>query len=191
MPIPRLPFLYLRHGETEWNREGRNQGHTDVPLNGTGISQAEAAGQLLRSAGIAIGAVVASPLSRARNTAEIVVAAAGIAAPVLLDADLMECRFGVEEGRIRGGWYGDWLAGRATPEGAESFAELTARALRGLGAALARPGPVLVVAHGTLWRAARAGLGLPFDTPLPNAVPVAVVPPGGAGGGWRIEAVAA
>lgn len=185
MPLPRRSFLYLRHGETDWNIAGRNQGRTDIALNARGVEQAHAAARAL--AGVSISTIIASPLARCRHTAEIV--AQAVRAPLMFHDDLMEASFGVEEGRIRGqgGWYKAWVAGEATPEGAESFAELKARALRGLAAAIGQPGPVLVVAHGTLWRAARAALGLPFDTPLPNAVPLSVSPEPPPSTGWLIE----
>ena len=63
-------FWFLRHGETDWNARGVSQGNVDVPLNATGMAQAHAAAALLRHRGIA--ALVASPLSRTRVTAEIV-----------------------------------------------------------------------------------------------------------------------
>ena len=42
--LARVPFWFLRHGETDWNRQGRFQGRTDVPLNDDGVAQAERAG---------------------------------------------------------------------------------------------------------------------------------------------------
>ena len=63
--IPPAPFFFLRHGETDWNRERRLQGNIDVPLNATGLAQAEAAAKRLVGAGVAT--IVASPLARARR----------------------------------------------------------------------------------------------------------------------------
>lgn len=63
--------LYLiRHGETDWNRLMRFQGREDIPLNETGISQAEACGRALAGAGVQ--AVFTSPLVRTRRTGEII-----------------------------------------------------------------------------------------------------------------------
>ena len=70
-------FFFVRHGETEWNREGRLQGQMDVSLNGRGRDQAAAAGRILRhlSAERNLAAVdldyVASPLRRTRATMEL------------------------------------------------------------------------------------------------------------------------
>jgi len=65
----RILFLF-RHGETDWNREGRLQGHTDTPLNANGLAQAEALADSLRPH--RLDAVVSSDLTRARTTAQIV-----------------------------------------------------------------------------------------------------------------------
>ena len=43
MPIPKRDFYFLRHGQTDWNAEGRFQGHSDIPLNALGLSQAREA----------------------------------------------------------------------------------------------------------------------------------------------------
>ncbi|MFN3449471.1 MAG: histidine phosphatase family protein [Roseococcus sp.] len=172
---PRLnpvPFWFLRHGETDWNARGLSQGTTDIPLNATGHAQARRAARTL--AGVEIAAIVASPLMRARVTAEIV--AETLRLPVRLDPELREVEFGVQEGQPMGEWYDDWIAGGFTPEGAESFAALRARAVRAINRATALPGPVLVVAHGALWRAFRQAAGLPANVRTPNALPLRAEP---------------
>ena len=70
LAIAQVPFWYLRHGETDWNRQGLSQGSIDIPLNELGLAQAREAAVRLRNRGIT--SIVASPLSRARVTAEIV-----------------------------------------------------------------------------------------------------------------------
>jgi len=88
--------LYLvRHGETEWNRQRRIQGLTDIPLNETGRSQARATGMLLSRR--RWGGIYASPLSRARETASIIAAEVGLAEPTLVEA-LVERNYGQAEG---------------------------------------------------------------------------------------------
>jgi probable phosphoglycerate mutase len=94
--LPPRSFFFLRHGETDWNREGRFQGATDVPLNAAGLAQAQAAAE--RLAGQPVTALVASPLVRARKTAEIV--AARLGCPVHIDSGLAERSFGRFEGRV-------------------------------------------------------------------------------------------
>lgn len=172
--IPAAPFFFLRHGETDWNREHRLQGNTDVPLNATGIAQAEAAAACL--AGLGIASIVASPLIRARRTAEIAAAAIGL--PVSFDPDLVECRLGVREGTPRGDFLERWHAGLEAPEGGETFAEFCARVDEGLIRALAYPAPVLVVAHGGIFAALRRLLGLAPSVQIGNAVPVRLEPVG-------------
>ena len=92
---PSRSFLCIRHGVTDWNRQGRFQGLTDIPLNDEGIAQAQAAVRRLRD--IRLDYVVSSPLIRAVKTAEIIAAASG--KPVAIDAGLIECDFGSFEGR--------------------------------------------------------------------------------------------
>lgn len=91
----RLLFVF-RHGETDWNREGRLQGSTDVPLNATGRAQAEALAQKLVSE--RIECVLSSDLLRARTTAAIVAESCGV--PVFRDAGLRETRVGAAEGLL-------------------------------------------------------------------------------------------
>jgi broad specificity phosphatase PhoE len=70
--LPRS-FYFVRHGETDWNKEGRIQGHTDIPLNATGRQQAEHAAPVFLRRPIDI--IVTSNLSRAYETASIINAA--------------------------------------------------------------------------------------------------------------------
>ena len=172
--IPRRSFLYLRHGETDWNAAGLAQGRTDIALNATGRGQADAAARALASCGCAIDRIVSSPLSRAHETASIVGRRLGLDDPVL-DPDLVEVSFGAEEGKAMGSWYEDWLAGTTTPENGESFAALEARGARALSRHLDRDGLVLFVAHGALFRAIRAALGLPIHVRLANGAPMRCV----------------
>lgn len=95
LPAPPRSFICLRHGATDWNRQGLFQGRTDNPLNDTGIAQAhEAAAKL---AAIELAHVVSSPLRRAVQTAEIIATVA--ARSVTLDHDLIELDFGSFEGQ--------------------------------------------------------------------------------------------
>lgn len=92
---PARSFICLRHGATDWNRQGRFQGRTDNPLNDDGIAQAHAAAERLQQ--IALGQIVSSPLLRALKTAEIIAAAA--AKTVTVDRRLIELDFGTFEGK--------------------------------------------------------------------------------------------
>jgi broad specificity phosphatase PhoE len=94
LATPSRSFLCLRHGVTDWNAQGRFQGRTDNPLNDDGILQARAAADRLRK--LSFDHVVASPLIRARQTAEIIAAAAG--RPLDVDDGIIECDFGSLEG---------------------------------------------------------------------------------------------
>jgi probable phosphoglycerate mutase len=187
--LPAIGFWFLRHGETDWNAKGLSQGAADVPLNANGEAQARRAAELLAGTGIAN--IVASPLSRARRTAETVAAALGL--PITFDPELREVAFAGREGQPLGSWFDEWVAGTATPTGAESFAELASRAKRAVGRALALPSPVLIVSHGALFRALRAVMGLPVSVRTPNAVPIFCDPPPPAtpDGPWSLRAAGA
>ena len=164
--LTHIAFWYLRHGETAWNAKNLSQGNVEVPLNATGIAQAHKAGEGL--AGQGIGSIVASTLGRARETAQIV--ADRLALTFTTDPDLREAAFGIHEGTDMGGWFDEWVAGQYTPPGGESFADLRVRAMRAVNRALDLPGPVLIVAHGALFRAVRAEMGLSPGVRTANGV---------------------
>lgn len=92
-----MRILLARHGETAWNAEGRYQGQADIPLSPLGEAQARALGKRLRD--LPIARAVASPLSRARLTAELALgeARAGV---LQVDPGLMEIAHGTWEGLL-------------------------------------------------------------------------------------------
>ena len=161
-------FWFLRHGETDWNARNLSQGAVDIPLNAVGQAQAVTAAALLRGRGI--HSIVSSPLSRAEDTAR--VAAEAIGRPYTLDDELRECSFGVQDGQPMGPWMDEWVTGGFTPEGAENFLDLRARATRAVNRALLLESPVLIVAHGALFRAIRAEMNLVPNIRTPNATPM-------------------
>jgi probable phosphoglycerate mutase len=180
--IPKA-FWFLRHGETDWNAQNLSQGNIDIPLNANGIAQAKSAAIMLRGKGIK--SIVASPLSRARITAEM--AAAEIGLPVEIDPELHECSYGVMEAKPMTEWFSEWVEGKATPEGAESFADLTVRTAAAVNRCLQRPAPVLIVAHGAVFRAVRGMMGHEPNVRTRNAVPVWCEPSTTPNTPWRVE----
>jgi probable phosphoglycerate mutase len=130
-----MNLLLVRHGETAWNREGRYQGRTDIPLSETGRAQVAALGKRLAS--IPIQLAFASPLSRARHTAEAILA--GRSTPLQLDPGLMEISHGEWEGKLASDveishaeMFGVWRSrpGRSSPAGpgAETLGDVETRA---------------------------------------------------------------
>ncbi|MCS6855647.1 MAG: histidine phosphatase family protein [Elioraea sp.] len=186
MALTRTRFIFLRHGETEWNARGLSQGNVDVPLNERGWKQARAAAAALRGQGIAT--IVHSPLSRARDTAAVI--AEALQLPLHEDPDLREAAFGVQEGQPNGAWFAHWIMGSFTPVGGESFSVLSARAVAAINRALARKPLVLVVGHGAFFRAIRAAMGLAIDVKTPNAEPLLAEPAEGEREAWRLTPLA-
>jgi broad specificity phosphatase PhoE len=162
-------ILLVRHGETEWNRLHRWQGHADTPLNDTGRAQAR---QLARTlAGQRVDAVYSSDLSRASETAAVVAAELGL--PVHVDPDLREIDVGGREGLTREEVEERFPDGAWDGETREQHAERVLRALHRI-AERHPDGRVVVVGHGgTLRRAQEAALIEP-DGPIGNCATWAV-----------------
>lgn len=180
-----MPLLYyIRHGETDWNAEGRVQGARDIPLNLKGIGQASAAGAILRDVLKKAGRMpadfdyVSSPLGRARHTMDLLRTALGLPSEgYRLDHSLREIAYGDWEGmtfaemerhspahyalRLKDRW------GHAPPSG-ESYAQVGDRLAAWYGALQV---DTIAVAHGGTMRALMTFLGhldpqMASDTPI-------------------------
>lgn len=154
-------ILLARHGETDWNREGRFQGHADPPLNRTGRAQAVDLSVALMTEQVA--GVYSSPLRRALETAEVVAASHGLE-PVPVD-DLREVDVGSWSGLTRAeveerfpAQFARWLDYGQGWEDGETYEEMGRRAVDALlRLAAAHDGErVLAVTHGGPIRAAFA-----------------------------------
>lgn len=186
--IPRRPFYFLRHGETDWNREGRYQGISDVPLNETGLAQARAAAAQLTSA--RIDRIVASPLIRALKTAAIV--AEACRSPIYVESGLVERAFGSFEGlsvaktKQAHGLALDQNSRSIMPADADSWDEIMQRVPPVITRWLsAHPGETLLfVAHGGVFDAVHANLiGPRTGSESLHASPYLAEP---AAAGWRL-----
>jgi probable phosphoglycerate mutase len=154
-------ILLARHGETDWNREGRFQGHADPPLNA--IGRAQAARLSKRLDGAALAAVYSSPLKRALETAGVVASAHGLE-PVALDA-LREVDVGSWQGLTRAEVESRfpegltrWLDYEQGWEDGESYEQMGERVIPALLELAAAHGgeQILAVTHGGPIRAAFA-----------------------------------
>jgi len=185
VPTASTAEIYLlRHGETEWNATRRFQGKLDSPLTERGVEQAEACGRKLAAVVGKVDAMVASPLGRARQTAEIV-HALGVYPAIRWDDRLAEVSLGCWDGLtdvdIDAGWPGsrdgttryDWYF--RAPDG-ERHDMAVARARDWLGGI---EGTVVAISHGLLGRIIRgAYLGLADEEALSLPVPQDVI--------WRL-----
>jgi probable phosphoglycerate mutase len=164
---PKLPPLFvLRHGETEWNRDGRMQGHLDSALTPLGREQAARQGAILSRILPDGSQAVSSDSGRSVETARI--ALSGLGLSVALDPRLREVALGEWQGltlaEIEAGW-APLVAGRDPMEwkfdapGGETLGALAARA-RAILADVS--GPTVIVTHGLTSRVLRClALGRP------------------------------
>jgi probable phosphoglycerate mutase len=151
MPEVERQVWLVRHGDTEWSREGRHTGLTDVPLTDRGRADATALG--MRLAGHEFALVLTSPRSRATETARL----AGFGEVAVIDPDLGEWDYGQLEGRRSAEiatefpgwtiWDGPWPGG-------ETIQQVGARADRVVARCLAADvrGDALLFGHGHLLR---------------------------------------
>jgi broad specificity phosphatase PhoE len=184
---PRYPRLYLvRHGETEWNAQGKLLSRTDEPLNDAGVRQASGLAQHL--AHIRWTAVFSSPMVRARRTTELLLAGSRFPGEIVVDEKLVEMDFGPYEGWTDAQLLADEVAVARRRDGAdipgvESSASVEARARSFMEQVSSLGGSILVVGHGRMLRIliATVVLGVPAGVAhamrLRNCQP-AIVEPG-------------
>ena len=175
------PIYFLRHGQTDWNAQGRLQGRLDIPLNAKGQGQARRNGGVLAELIDAPNSMtyVASPLRRTRQTMEIARQALGLPPDgFAVDDRLLEINFGEWEGKtwaeVQSGWPKEYRARTAdgfngVVPGGESYAMVTARVASWLTDVTV---PTVVVSHGGIMRCLRGHvLGLPDAAILHLEVP--------------------
>lgn len=175
-------IFFVRHGETDWNRDRRYQGRQDIHLNETGRAQALRNGRVLSDflPDIANARYIASPLQRTRETMEIMRAELGLSpGDYETDPNLIELSYGNWEGTLQDNVADDDPAGWAArlkdpfqwrPQAGESYADLFGR-VQTWAAGIAQAGnftqDCVVVSHGGVSRCLRAHiLGL-----SPNTIP--------------------
>ena len=149
----------VRHGETEWSKNGQHTGRTDIPLTDKGEQQGKALGRHL--AGHQFALVLTSPLRRARDTCRL----AGFEGAAEVSDDLLEWNYGIYEGRTTAavrteqpGWT-IWTS--PVPQG-ETVEQVGERARRVLARAAAAEGDVALFAHAHFLRILGAcWIGLP------------------------------
>ena len=149
-------FYLVRHGQTDWNRAGKIQGTTDIPLNETGRKQAEQLATVLKErsgypAKTRIDAVYASPLARAFQTAEILAKEEKL--PLRRLTGLRERDFGCWEGKswqqVEAEYPDEFHLWREQPSGGESRKSCEARSERAIRQILEETaGDAVIVAHG-------------------------------------------
>ena len=159
-----MKIYFVRHGETDWNKERKIQGQVDIPLNEFGRHLARETAKGLRD--VPFDVCFTSPLGRARETAEIILQGRDV--PILEDKRILEMNFGVLEGKCcsKEGWdvpdsfqmFFDDPVHYQAPEGGEDFQAVRKRTGDFLNWLFAqeqyRDSTVLVTTHG----AAMAGL---------------------------------
>jgi probable phosphoglycerate mutase len=180
--MPTTEIIFIRHGETEWNRENRFQGGTDIHLNEQGHEQARRVAR--RLAGLPVAALYCSDLTRARQTAEPIARALGLSLSV--EPALRERSYGIFEGRTHEDMvrefpdiYESWRlrdARYAIPGGGESLFALRERVFGQMEQLARRHAGQLVAAvtHGGVLDAVyRLVTATPGDIartfPIPNA----------------------
>ena len=168
------PFYYLRHGETESNAAGTIAGSLDVALTPLGREQARLAARAL--ADEPITAIYASPLRRARETAQPIAEALGL--PVTILDEIAERNWGDLEGMPRHSH-----TRGAKPAGGESTESFMDRVLSGFAQIDAQV--PLVVAHSGVFRVLCRTLRIvETEGPVANCLPLKFVP---VSGGWKLE----
>jgi len=163
--------IFIRHGQTSWNKDKKYQGHSDISLNENGLRQAELVGK--RLAEEKINAIYSSDLQRACQTAEMI--AQHHALPIIRKQELREINFGMWEGLTYQEIMETWpeilrtmysQPSETCPPQGESFNKVRQRVIRALQQCIAKHQneTIVVVSHGGTMRVILcAALGIDLD----------------------------
>lgn len=181
MILPLRPFYFIRHGETELNKQGVINGSIDVPLNADGIEQAHHAALSLKNEKFDV--IISSPRKRALQTAEVISHA--IPKSIVLEKNLVERVWGVAEGKPFDSTK-SLFDDRNTPEGAEPFTLFRQRIIGTVSEhLLSNHSLPLFVSHGGVFKALVHYLG--YETlNSANGTPFLFMPPEAGASAWKI-----
>lgn len=183
-------LILVRHGETDWNAEGRIQGMLDVPLNALGLQQAKLVGDELARY-VDVASIISSDLVRTRETATPLVEGTGFA--IMFDARIRERNFGVLQGKTYAEWRVADAEGMARynagdpdygPEGGETAREFLDRCVNAVTdmVTACREKTLILVTHGGVVSSMyRHSQGLEFHSQRTWSVPNASISE------WRVE----
>lgn len=143
-------IYFVRHGETEYNRQGRSQGRADIPLNNAGILQAEKTSEKLKNTNIDI--IFCSPLIRAKHTAEIINKYHN--AEIKIDERINHYDVGERQGKLFGLWPEEKkqeYINNPEKHGAESYKHFYDRVIDFYKTIENQEKDILIVSHGGVY----------------------------------------
>lgn len=174
-------FLFVRHGESEANKQNQFAGSLDVELTDKGVEQALEAAKNLT--GETIGSVFASPMKRTWKTAEVIAEALG-GFPIEPVPGITERSYGEWEGKSN-----VKMDRSLTPPGGESPKVFNNRTVTALNPVIGSP-TILLIAHSGTFRALHDHLlGVPVYNSVNNGIPIAFIPPETEGAPWTFESL--
>ena len=178
--LPRNPFYFIRHGETEWNRRNIVMGSQDIPLNELGFLQAHEVSRMLDNESYDI--IVSSTKIRAQQTAEII--AQRTNKPIVLEEGLVEITWGEAEGTSCDPML-SLLDDTRKPKGAETFFAFQKRVVETITSILLMKKLPLIVSHGGVFKALTHHMGYK-DLSSPNCAPLFFKPPDKSSHPWMV-----
>lgn len=150
-----MKFYLMRHGQTDWNLEGRLQGHKNIPMNSNGVKQITEVAERLQAMDFHVDVIISSPLDRAKESARIVAEKIGFDGSIIYDEDFVECSFGLAEGLV----YNREINLDDEKYGAESVEAVCKRAKTAIDKYMSYDDKsILIVAHGAILAAVKHAL---------------------------------
>ena len=169
--LPFMPFYFIRHGETDWNRRNIIMGSKDIPLNELGFKQAHEASRILKNENFEV--IVSSPRIRAQQTAEII--AKKTNKPIVFEEGLTEIVWGEAEGTTFDPTKSIFDDAHR-PRGAETFLAFQGRVVKTIASVLLMKKLPLIVSHGGVFKALTHSMGYK-DLSSANCTPFFFKPP--------------